>query len=260
MGESMPWEDVYPTLERKIEALRKKDKDGDDRKVIDEVFDKDTLLAVYKLMKEGIVDTVEFSISTGKEGNVFLATTPDEDFIALKIFRISTSTFKRISRYIEGDPRFRGILGSHRKIIFAWTSKEFRNLQRLHSAGIRVPQPIRFYRNLLAMEYIGDENSPSPLMKDVRLEDPDYIYRTLVEYMRKAYQEAELVHGDLSEYNVLIHRGKPVIIDCGQAVLIEHPNALDFLIRDVRNLNRFFSGLGVDVIDSDSMMDMVVGG
>ncbi|HUV25285.1 MAG TPA: serine protein kinase RIO [Methanomassiliicoccales archaeon] len=256
----MPREDIESILERKVEALRKKDKSTEDRKVIDEVFDKETLLAVYKLMKEGIVDTVEFSISTGKEGNVFLATTPKGNFIALKIFRISTATFKRISRYIEGDPRFRGILGSHRKIIFAWTNKEFRNLHRLHSAGVRVPVPIRFHRNLLVMEYIGDENSPSPLLREVVLEDPEKVYNTLVDYVKRAYQKAELVHGDLSEYNVLIRDGEPVIIDCGQALLTEHPNAIDFLKRDVENLNRYFRRLGVNVMESESMIKMIVGG
>jgi RIO kinase 1 len=256
----MPREDIESILERKVEALRKKDKGVEDRKVIDEVFDKETLLAVYKLMKEGIVDTIEFSISTGKEGNVFLATTPEGGLIAVKIFRISTATFKRISRYIEGDPRFRGILGSHRKIIFAWTSKEFRNLKRLHTAGVRVPIPIRFHKNLLAMEYIGDEDSPSPMLREVVLEDPEKVYKTLVEYVKRAYQKAELVHGDLSEYNVLIRDGEPVVIDCGQALLTEHPNAIDFLRRDVENLNRYFRGLGVDVMESESMIKMVVGG
>lgn len=256
----MPREDIESILERKVEALRKKDKGVEDRKVIDEVFDKQTLLAVYKLMKEGIVDTVEFTISTGKEGNVFLATTPEGGLIAIKIFRISTATFKRISRYIEGDPRFRSILGSHRKIIFAWTNKEFRNLHRLHTAGVRVPVPIRFYKNLLAMEYIGDEDSPAPMLKDVVLEEPEEVYKTLVEYVRRAYQKAALVHGDLSEYNVLMRDGEPVVIDCGQALLTEHPNAIDFLRRDVENLNRYFRRLGVDVMESESMIEMVVGG
>ncbi len=255
----MPWEDTYSILERKVEALRKKDKSTEDRKVIDEVFDKDTLLAVYKLMKEGIIDTVEFTISTGKEGNVFLATDPEGGFVALKIFRISTSTFKNISRYIEGDPRFRGILGSHRKMIFAWTNKEFRNLQRLHEAGVRVPEPLGSHHNLLAMEYIGDENSPSPIMKDVELEDPGSVYEELVKFVRLAYQRARLVHGDLSEYNVLMDGGRPVLIDCGQAMLTEHPNAIDFLRRDLKNLNRYFLSLGVDVMDHKSAMEMVMG-
>jgi len=256
----MPRDDIYTILERKVEALRKRDKDTEDRKVIDEVFNKDTLLSVYKLMKDDVIDTVEFTISTGKEGNVFMATDPDGGLLALKIFRISTSTFKRLSRYIEGDPRFRGILGSHRKMIFAWTSKEFRNLQRLYAAGLRVPKPLAFHRNLLAMEYIGDEDSPSPIMKEVVLDDPCETYEELVEFVILAYQKAGLVHGDLSEYNVLMDGDRPVIIDCGQALLKEHPNAIDFLERDVKNLNRYFRRLGVEVIDPEKMVKMVVGG
>ncbi|MFW5914474.1 MAG: serine protein kinase RIO [Thermoplasmatota archaeon] len=254
----MPRDDMYSRLEHKVEALRARDKDTDDQKVIDEVFDKETLLGVYKLMKEGVIDTVEFSISTGKEGNVFMATTLEGGFAVLKIFRVTTSTFKRISRYIEGDPRFKGLTGSHRRTIFAWTGKEFRNLQRLHRAGVRVPKPLRYHRNILAMEYIGWEDRPAPLMKDVELEEPQEVYDTLTRYMKLAYQEAELVHGDLSEFNVLMFEGEPVIIDCGQAVLTDHPNALDLLRRDVVNINRFFRRLGVEV--NECLVEEIVGG
>jgi len=256
----MPREDVQFTLDRKVEALRRKDKGSEDRKVIDEVFDKSTLMAIYKLMKDGTIDTVEFSISTGKEANVFLSTTSDGGLLALKIFRISTATFKRMSRYIDGDPRFKSVMGSRRKIIFAWTNKEFRNLQRLRTAGVRVPESIRFHRNILVMEYIGDEETPSPQMKNVVLADPMKTYETLVEFVRLAYQKAKLVHGDLSEYNVLIHDGEPVLIDCGQAMVTEHPNATDFLRRDIENLNRYFRHLGIEVMGTESMMKMVMGG
>jgi len=256
----VPGEDVYSRLERKVEALRQRDKSSDDREVIDEVFDKDTLLAVYKLMKEDIIDTLEFSISTGKEGNVFLCTTIDGGLVAMKIFRISTSTFKRISRYIDGDPRFKGLVGSRRKVIFAWTSKEFRNLQRLERAGVRVPHPIRFLKNLLVMEYIGDEESPAPMMRELRLDQPQMTYDTLIEYVRLAYQKAGLVHGDLSEYNVLIFKGEAVIIDCGQAVMIEHPQSREFLRRDIENINRFFGQYEIDISGTDKIMQMVMGG
>jgi len=250
----------YSIHERKIEALRIKDKSTDDRQVMDEVFDKETLLAIYKLMTDKIIETIEFPISTGKEGNVFLCTSPEKGLLALKIYRISNSTFKRISKYIEGDPRFKGLMGSHRKIVFAWATKEFRNLQRLETAGVRVPSPIRSYRNLLAMEYIGSEEAPAPLMRDVKLKNPEKTYKTLVRFVKLAYKKAELVHGDLSEYNVLIQNDKPVLIDCGQAMMTDHPNASEFLRRDIVNLNRYFRSLGVDVIDPDELFQMVTGG
>lgn len=256
----MPQSDIYSVLERKVDSLKKKDKSDEDRKVMDQVFDKGTLLAIYKLMTDGIIDTVEFPISTGKEGNVFLSTTPDGGYVALKIYRIATSTFKRISRYIEGDPRFKGLTGSHRKIIFAWASKEFRNLVRFKEAGVRVPEPIAFHKNLLVMEYIGDERAPAPLMRVALLEDPVSTYERLIEYMRMAYQKAELVHGDLSEYNVLMWEGEPVVIDCGQAVLTDHHNARDFLKRDVENINRYFRHRGVGIRDAAEIINEIVGG
>ncbi len=252
-------EEVYSELERKIDVLREK-KTKTDRKTVDEVFDKSTLMAIYKLMKEGVLDTVEFPISTGKEGNVFLSTTPEGEFTAIKIYRMATSTFKRISRYIEGDPRFRGISSNRRKVIFAWASKEFRNLQRLENAGLRVPSPITSHKNLLVMEYIGHPEMPAPMMKEVQLEDPEEWYADLVNFIEIAYQEAGLVHGDLSEYNVLIDGGEAVVIDCGQAVVKSHSGALDLLKRDIGNVNRYFGNLGVDVRDEEEFYEQVIGG
>jgi RIO kinase 1 len=256
----MPQKEAYDALEHKIMALREKSKTGDERKTLDEVFDRSTILSIYKLMTDGVIDTIEYPISTGKEGNVFMALDPEGKMVALKIYRTSNATFNRISRYIEGDKRFRGITGSRRKVIFAWASKEFRNLQRLEEAGVRVPSPIRYHHNILVMEYIGSKKGPAPLLRDVVLDDPQAMYETIVKYMKLAYQNAELVHADLSEYNILYHRKRPVIIDCGQATLTDHPNAKEFLIRDIENINRYFRTLDVDVIPREEIFSTVTGG
>lgn len=256
----MARKDSIAFIERELEKIRFKEKGVEDRKVLDQVFDKETLLAIYKMMTDGIIETVECPISTGKEGNVFLCKKVNGGYVALKIYRIVTATFRRISKYIQGDPRFEGLSGNYRKIIFAWASKEFRNLQRFSEAGVRVPLPIKFHKNLLVMEYIGTERAPAPLMKDVALEDPEKIYHLIVEYMRLAFQKAELVHGDLSEYNVLIYEGDPVIIDCGQAMVTDHPNALDYLRRDITNINEYFRSVGVKVINDDEVFRLVTGG
>lgn len=255
----MPDKDIYDVLEHRIGALQGTSRTGDERKVLDEVFDRETLLAIYKMMTDGYVETVEFPISTGKEGNVFMATTPEGKPIALKIYRTATSTFKRISQYIEGDPRFKGITGSRRKVIYAWASKEFRNLQRFESAGVRVPSPFRFYKNLLAMEYIGTKRRPAPLLKDVPLDDPSKLYSTVVKYMDLGYNKAQLVHGDLSEYNILLYRKRPVIIDVGQSMVTDHPNALEFLKRDIYNVNRYFQMLGVDITPNQEIFQSITG-
>ena len=90
------------------------------------------------------------------------------------------------------------------------------------------------------MEYIGDETAPAPLLKDIKLSKPKKFLDKLIKYMEIMYQKAELVHSDLSEYNILVHNEKPYIIDVGQTVLKEHPMALEFLRRDIHNLIRFF--------------------
>ena len=103
--------------------------------------------------------------------------------------------------------------------------------------------------NIVVMEYIGTEDSPAPMMKSVALDDPEHVASVLLEYMRRSYQDAELVHGDLSEYNVLMDGDDPVIIDVGQSVLTRHPLAEDMLVRDVTNMARFFRkyDLNIDV-------------
>ena len=236
-------------FERRRDAWRTRRKDSDDRKTYDEVFDRDNLLRIYKLFSDGVIDQIDFPISTGKEGNVFCALTSDGSQLAVKIYRTSTATFKDMAKYIVGDPRFKGISRNRRKLIMAWSSKEYRNLQRLDEAGVRVPKAVACHQNLIVMEYIGTETSPAPMMRSVSLDNPSTVAETLLGYVRTAYADAELVHGDLSEFNVLMDGDAPVVIDVGQAVLLGHPMAEELLVRDVENIARFFRryGLSIDV-------------
>ena len=217
-------------------------------------------MTIYDLMKGGFIDAVRYPVSTGKEGNVFFATDEDGDPVALKIFRTSTSTFKNVARYIEGDPRFKGVSGNRWKLIYAWTNKEFRNLQRYAEAGLPVPEPITFDNNCLLMEYIGDESCPAPQLKDVKLDDPTDMYDEVLSFIIDGWKDAHLVHGDLSEYNVLVWDGQPIMIDCGQAMTNDFFNAKDLLKRDIANINRFFRNRGADVIESDKIMDEILNG
>lgn len=254
----MAQKDVYSLLERKVDALRGSNKTGEERKVIDEVFDRQTLLTIYGLMTSEIIDTVEYPISTGKEGNVFLAYDPEGGELALKIFRTTNSTFKRIARYIEGDPRFRGISGNRRKVIYAWTGKEYRNLQRYLDAGVDVPEPIAHDKNCLVMEFIGEDGVSSPKLKDADIEDVQETYEEVRSFLWDGYREAHLVHGDLSEYNILYHEGHAVMIDCGQAMTADHYNAKEILERDIVNVNRFFRLRGAKVEDDKELLDSIM--
>jgi len=248
-------------LERRISALRAREriKDGDWLKICSEVFDDTTLLTIYKLFTDDTFATLDFPISTGKEGNVFCGTKQDGTHVAVKIYRIGNATFNAISKYIVGDLRFKGIMGNRRKLIHAWAQKEYANLQDLYAAGVRVPQPLAFINNILVMEYIGDESMPAPMLKNVRVDDPTDVYRQVLGMAARAYQKAQLVHGDISEYNILMRGPEAVLIDCGQAQRRGQPLAEELLQRDAANIQRYFGKLGVKS-DVDKILDYVRGG
>ena len=225
-------------LDKKLQLVI--DRDGVDRKTLDEVFDKSTLHNLEKLISNKVIDILDFPISTGKEGNVFRGVTPDKNFLAVKIYRTSTSTFKHMSEYIVGDPRFTSLPKNRREIIFAWTQKEFKNLERLNKVGVNVPKPITKIKNILVMEYIGDEEQPAPALKDVHLDDPESMFKTLIDFISTMYKKAGLVHSDMSAFNVLVYDKKPYLIDLGQGVLLEHPQSYEFLKRDIHNIVSYF--------------------
>ncbi len=248
------YDEIYSHLEKKVDAL-KTDRTGEERTTAAEVFDRQTLMTIYRFMTSGFIDTVGYPVSTGKEGNVFQAYGPDGEMVALKIFRTSTSTFKRISSYIEGDPRFKGASGNRRRLIQVWAKKEFSNLRLYADAGIRVPAPITYHGNCIVMEFIGDESGPAPRLKDVEMEDPEQVYDTVVSWMVDGAKDAGLVHGDLSEFNILMDGDEPVLIDCGQSMLTKHFNARDLLARDVANVNRYFKSKGVETMDDELIIE-----
>ena len=242
-------------LDRELQAMISRV--GFDRKTQDEVFDKTTLHTFEKFISDGVIDTLDFPISTGKEGNVFRGLTPDKKFVAVKIYRTSTATFKHISQYIIGDPRFKSMPKNKRGIIYAWTKKEFKNLERLQKANVRAPKPIISSNNVLVMEYIGNSKKPAPLLKDVKIENPEEIFDTIIDFITKMYKKAKLVHGDLSAYNVLMHKNKPYIIDLGQGVLLEHPNSDEFFRRDIHNIVKYFKKFNIQADENEIYTSIV---
>ena len=123
---------------------------------------------------------------------------------------------------------------------------------------VRVPAPERVHNNVLVMEYIGDETRPAPVLREVALDDPAPVYADVVENLR-AIRKSELVHADMSEYNLLWWEGRVVVIDVGQAVPLDHPRAAEWFKRDVGNIARFFRRLRVDVTAS-GLERAIVGG
>ncbi|SFL28428.1 RIO kinase 1 [Halogranum rubrum] len=241
--------------DRKFSEFRKRIKDADQFKVEQSVFDDATFAAIYKLVQDGYIEAFGGPISTGKEANVYEALGDDDTDVAVKIYRINASNFRQMRNYLEGDPRFEGIGNDKGKIVLAWVRKEFANLERARKAGVRVPEPIAVERNVLVMELVGLVEDRARRLSEVNVENPETAFEVVREYMRRLYS-AGLIHGDLSEYNLIIHEGELVVIDLGQAVTIHHPNANEFLQRDCTNVASFFTRQGIDV-DGDELYDYV---
>lgn len=182
---------------------------------------------------------------------------------AIKIYKTSILVFKDRDKYVSGEHRFRGGYGKKnpRKMVRTWAEKEMRNLTRLWNAGIDCPRPILLRSHVLLMDFLGTEDGwPAPRLHDVDLSESKSreLYWDLALTVRKIYHVCQLVHGDLSEYNLLYHKGKAFVIDVSQSVEHDHPNALEFLRKDIHNLNEFFKKKGVNVLTVKELFDFVV--
>lgn len=228
-------------FDTRIDILRTRLKDSDDKNVQDAVFDRRTLMDLYSLASKGVIDSLGGSVCTGKEANIFRAMAGEKE-LALKIYRISTSNFNSMQDYLQGDPRFSSVRGTKRAIVSAWTRKEFRNLSRAEEVGIPVPHPIAMKENILVMDLIAVEGQVAPTLKDMNLEQEEAraVYEQIVHYISLLYNRAQLVHADLSEFNILYRQEGPVIIDMGQSVTLDHPQARRFLERDIANVSHYF--------------------
>ncbi|WOF17191.1 serine protein kinase RIO [Methanoplanus sp. FWC-SCC4] len=256
----MAREYIQKKFDREIEKSGVRIKDADQLKVMENVFDDQTLLALYKLVHKKRISLIGGSISTGKEANVFSGEDENGKPIAIKIYRIQSANFKAMGDYLAGDPRFSSVRKSKKEVIFAWTKKEYSNLTRAHDAGINCPETIYFDRNILLMEFCGEGDVPYPQLRQVKLskEEAAEIYAAIIRDMKTLFNDANLVHADLSEFNILFDGEKHIIIDMGQAVTPDHPRAIKFLVRDIKNINRYFSRL-CDIRDEEEIFKEIVG-
>lgn len=236
---------------RKI-LSEKRIKSVEDKRVGSEVFDSITLKTLYKLANTGYIHRLNGAISTGKEANVFKGLDENDDFVAVKIYRVTTSDFKKMQNYIQGDPRFKVRTTNKRQLVNAWVTKEFRNLQRANEAGVNVPKPIVAKNNILVMEFIGNEDGDAaPPMRQSDIKDPEELLNKIKNNMKLLYQKAGLVHGDLSSYNILIQNGEPIIIDISQGMTRDHPISEELLNRDIENIVKDFRRLKVNISPED---------
>jgi RIO kinase 1 len=235
--------------------------DRADRATSEQVLDPRTRLILFKLLNTGYISEIDGCLSTGKEANVYYARGKDGEEYAVKIFKTSILVFKDRDIYVSGEYRFRnGYCKSNpRKMVKVWAEKEMRNLKRLSAAGIPCPTPHLLKSHVLVMDFLGKDGWCAERLKEVTLSPEQTIdcYVTICVDVRRMYHECNLVHGDLSEYNLLWHEGRAKIIDVSQSVEHAHPYASDFLKKDLSNVTDFFRKRGMQVLSKYNLFHFV---
>lgn len=243
--------------ERENRLLVKK---SEDYQVFNDVFDMPTLMTITKMINNGIIRSVKSHFGSGKESKVYLAVASDGSLLALKIYLTVSAEFKKRLQYIAGDRRFSETKKGSRNLISIWARKEFKNLRTAYNSGVRVPAPIIVKRNVLLMEFVGDDegNAATTLAhsKDISAAD----YDEIINQLAILYQKAKLVHADLSEYNIFKTKdGEIILFDFGSAIDVQHPNSKQFLVRDIMNINRFFEKREIEILDVALALERVSG-
>ncbi len=236
-------------------------KRSEDYRVFDDVFNLPTLMVLNDMINHNVLGYIKGPLASGKESKVYLALDANhQNFLSVKIYLTVSAEFRKRLQYIAGDPRFSYTKRGSRNLISIWAKKEFKNLQTAYENGVRVPAPLKVRQNILVMEFIGnDAGVPCPiLVNSNHVTSSDY--KEIIRQISKLYQKAELVHADLSEYNIFkCPNANIILFDFGSSVNIKQPNSQQFLKRDIANINTFFTKRGVKVLDMESAIHRVTG-
>nr|CAD7575960.1 unnamed protein product [Timema californicum] len=231
-GPSLPGHAANFLIEsgKKLDADRFRTKDKHDRATAEQVMDPRTRMILFKLLNRGTIASINGCISTGKEANVYHATSKSGEDRAIKIYKTSILIFKDRDKYVSGEfrqflktcyfpYRFRRGYCRHnpRKMVRTWAEKEMRNLVRMFTAGMSVPEPILLRSHVLLMDFIGKDGWPAP------------------------------------KY----HNSQIYIIDVSQSVEHDHPHALDFLRKDCTNITDFFKRKEVATMTIKELFDFI---
>ena len=214
------------------------------------------------LLEYGLIDDVTRQLMSGKEAMVFVVTCGNEVRCAKVYKEANKRSFRQSVDYTEGRKTKnsrqaramqKGSKYGRESQEAAWQSAEVDALYRLANAGVRVPTPYNFYEGVLLMELVtGDDGNAAARLNDVQLSAATALkyHAFLIEQVVKMLL-AGIVHGDLSEFNILVGSDGPVIIDLPQAVDAAGNNhAKDMLARDVKNLADYFGQFAPELLST----------
>jgi len=210
-------------------------------------LDERSQMAIYRLMNRGVIAKLQHPVKQGKESLVLHALAPDGRELAVKVHTSQVFREHERKQYLFGDWRYRH---AKRHITLRTeainSEKEFRNLSRLEKASVPAPRPVSFYENIVVMSFIGESGEAASSLNTTENVDYEVMAKKILRATRDLVLEAQLVHGDLSPYNILVWKEDPYMIDLSQAVLITHPDATRLLRRDMEKVEAFFSAQGIN--------------
>ena len=224
--------------------------------------------SLESLIRDGLVDEVIRPLKSGKEASVYVVLCGSEIRCAKVYKEANQRNFRQATQYTEGRKvrnsrqtraMQKGTRYGRKEQEAAWQNAEVDALYRLADAGVRVPRPHCFVDGVLLMELVTDsDGNAAPRLNDLVLSEAqareyhDILLRQVVRMLC-----AGIIHGDLSEYNVLVGRDGPVIIDLPQAVdAAGNNNASRMLGRDVDNLAGYFGRFATDLLTTDYGMEI----
>jgi len=193
------------------------------------------LLALHTLVEKNIISQLGPLIGKGKESDVYSCMDDNENIYALKIYRMGRTSFKSIKR-------FRDLIGERSHLSWLYINrlaakKEFEALKMIHKLNLNTPKPIGYNRHIVVMSYLRGKE----LVYYKSIKNPEKIFNEIIKQMEIIYKKANLIHGDLGEFNIVLdEEGNILIIDWLQWILSDHPNAASVLERDIRNVCNYF--------------------
>ena len=193
------------------------------------------VLGLHTLVEKKVISQLGPLIGKGKESDVYGCMDENNNIYALKIYRIGRTSFKNIRK-------LRSFQGERKHISWLYVNrlaarKEFKALGKIYKLKLNTPKPIGFNRHLIVMSYLRGKE----LAYIQHLRNPSKIFNRIIKQMKIIYQKANMIHGDLGEFNIILdHKEKILIIDWLQWIPSDHPNANSILERDVENVCNFF--------------------
>jgi RIO kinase 2 len=209
-------------------------------------------LAINNFVRSGIIESFGQTIGVGKEADVYDALNPDGKRIAVKFHRLGRISFRQTRRK-------RGYIREHSTWLFQShlaAEREFQALELVYKNGVSVPQPIRQNRHAIAMGMIEG----AELSKWGKITNPEKVLKEIMRNVKKAYMKANVIHADLSEYNIILKPDMHIlIIDWPQYVKVDHPNADELLQRDIKNVVTFFDRRFKVKMEAKAACDYITG-